>query len=285
VQQALDIHPDLALEITQLALVDFEACRQAVLTGRSSLAESDRSKSTGPSAALTRLANTTITLNTLNSSDLPTLGFYQSLNLTGVNDGLEQGVTYLNAIDLETEPLPLTTAMTAAEGIGEDPEATLSLFDNLEDIFGGVFTTDIGADDGINHNDDDNNPYDNRSTQDLIIAEVLDQSESSLQDLLAENLSITTENTVEVKSNQQISHKVISKTIAEVEIDSNYQFAPNSESKRSMLNGLIVILKSSRLAVMSCRHSPLRECSRRAAHWKSPMTSRTHLVSRGLLVP
>jgi chemotaxis family two-component system sensor histidine kinase/response regulator PixL len=49
VQQALNTHPDRALEITQLALADFECNKQAVLTG-------DRSQEFGPSATLAALA-------------------------------------------------------------------------------------------------------------------------------------------------------------------------------------------------------------------------------------
>jgi two-component system, chemotaxis family, sensor histidine kinase and response regulator PixL len=232
VQQALEAHPDLALEITQLALVDFAACRQAVLTGRNSVAESDRSKSTGPSAALSRLADSTAA--TLEPNDLLNLSFDQSeldlihvTDVTDVTDGLES-IAQLDSIDFAAEPTDLTAAMTAAEGLGEELESTFSLFDNLEDIFGGVFTTDIGADENINFND-----LDDRSDPDLIIAEVLSPSESSHPDLLTENLLIPIENTVEVELDQQTRNQLISKlisqTVTEVEIDPNYQFDPNSE--------------------------------------------------------
>ncbi|KAM3113325.1 hybrid sensor histidine kinase/response regulator, partial [Phormidesmis sp. 146-33] len=59
VQQALNAHPDRALEITQLALADFECNKQAVLTG-------DRSQEFGPSATLAALAG--IDASVLNST-------------------------------------------------------------------------------------------------------------------------------------------------------------------------------------------------------------------------
>jgi chemotaxis family two-component system sensor histidine kinase/response regulator PixL len=54
---ALKAHPERALEITQLALVDFERIRQAVLAGNN---PSKGIQHTGPSAALVAFANSTL---------------------------------------------------------------------------------------------------------------------------------------------------------------------------------------------------------------------------------
>lgn len=51
---ALDIHPEQALQITQLALADFQAARQVVIEG-------DRTQGGAPSAALAKLANSSNT--------------------------------------------------------------------------------------------------------------------------------------------------------------------------------------------------------------------------------
>jgi chemotaxis family two-component system sensor histidine kinase/response regulator PixL len=56
---ALNAHPDSALEITQLALVDFQLAREAVLAGRNSSTSS--SVEIKPSPALVALANSTAT--------------------------------------------------------------------------------------------------------------------------------------------------------------------------------------------------------------------------------
>jgi two-component system, chemotaxis family, sensor histidine kinase and response regulator PixL len=121
--QALDAHPDRALEITQLALVDFEASRQAVLAG-------DRTSFPSASSALNTLADS-LASPTLSVSDVrsdPTSDITLNPPFELVLD-----------ISLNSNPTLDVESITAVTGMSDNLEAS-SLLDNLEDIFGGAFT-------------------------------------------------------------------------------------------------------------------------------------------------
>jgi chemotaxis family two-component system sensor histidine kinase/response regulator PixL len=128
VQQALSTHPDRALEITQLAVADFAAYRQAILTG-------DRSGAGAPSAAL--LALTDPASLTATSADIAAASALNSEleapfslfeDLESIFGGAAAMPEVVAATDLETE-------VTAAEAGSDEPDedaiaAALSQFAN-----------------------------------------------------------------------------------------------------------------------------------------------------------
>jgi chemotaxis family two-component system sensor histidine kinase/response regulator PixL len=100
--RALDAHPDRVLEITQLALTDFQIARQAVLASKGQAASTSVTAAISPCATLVALAD-------LTASSLP-----------------------------DFSAIPAIESMTDLESIVEDTEDTIPL---LEDIFGSFIAT------------------------------------------------------------------------------------------------------------------------------------------------
>lgn len=115
---AMDAHPNRALEITQLALADFQAARQAVING-------DRISGGAPSAALAQLA----------SSDAPTSNnIFETVHLTQLPVLNQSDAPASNNI-FETAhlaELPAFNQSDAPASFVEDPTAIPS----LDNIFG-----------------------------------------------------------------------------------------------------------------------------------------------------
>ncbi|MBD3886035.1 hybrid sensor histidine kinase/response regulator [Phormidium tenue FACHB-886] len=124
VQRALELYPDRALEIAQLAIADFEASRQMILVGGTPGVDS----SARPSAALAALAVSPIAL------DLPLeLGDFidvESIDVESIDaQSMNVESIYIESIDVE----PIAVSEEIVEEITED---AFSLFENLENIFG-----------------------------------------------------------------------------------------------------------------------------------------------------
>ena len=119
---ALNAHPDRALEITQLALADFQRSRQAVLAG-------DRAQGIGPSMALVTLASTEDgglgALGTSLPGTVPSAAPAESPLELGGNEEI-QGWEFHPLVASPTDPPNL--------------EASIPL---LEDIFGSFVTAEL----------------------------------------------------------------------------------------------------------------------------------------------
>ncbi len=115
---AVDAHPDKALEITQLALADFQAARQAVING-------DRISGGAPSAALAQLA----------SSDAPASNnIFETAHLTQLPVLNQSDAPTSNNIfeTVDITQLPVFNEIADTPAIAEDPTAIPS----LDNIFG-----------------------------------------------------------------------------------------------------------------------------------------------------
>lgn len=144
-QQALEANPDKAVEITQLALADFELSRQAVLSG-------EQTTGGNPSEALISLAesSTPATVNPSTSlrvnPELEVGDWQWGLPLTDVSmDGEEsvgqpiEAFTQEDAIAASPETLPLVAELFAQETEPYNLPATAespSSIPSLDDIFG-----------------------------------------------------------------------------------------------------------------------------------------------------
>ncbi|HEY9600555.1 MAG TPA: chemotaxis protein CheA, partial [Allocoleopsis sp.] len=119
---ALKAHPERALEITQLALVDFERIRQAVLSGND---PSRGIQHTGPSAALIAFANSTLTDLDLSIVGSEPVFVEQADSPSAIEDIF--GSTFA-AFELEPE------ASSTPHSVPEDALATEEDW-NFDDIF------------------------------------------------------------------------------------------------------------------------------------------------------
>lgn len=144
VQRALEVNPDRALEIAQLAIADFEASRQMVLTGGAHGVDS----STRPSAALTAMAASPVAFEPeldlaqldLAQLDLTELNLAQ-LDLTELDlANTTAPLAFEPAVDMAdvtvAESIAPTELPTDEESLAEFAEDAFSLFENLENIFG-----------------------------------------------------------------------------------------------------------------------------------------------------
>jgi len=138
-QQALEVHPDKVIEITQLALADFELSRQAVLSG-------EPTRGGNPSEALVSLAESPIP--TTVTDERETGDWQWGLPLTEVSMDEEefagQGIEAFaeeNAIAASPETLPLVADLFSQETEPHNLPATAELsssIPSLDDIFGGT---------------------------------------------------------------------------------------------------------------------------------------------------
>jgi chemotaxis family two-component system sensor histidine kinase/response regulator PixL len=125
--QALDLHPERTLEITQLALADWQISREQVLAG-------DRDRGGNPSAALSALANGAAATDLAAAGAPPDNGFDHSAIDWGMpaSSPLDD---FFGAVEPTIEPTP-EIAAPAAEILPMD----ISL-PGLEEIFGTVEPT------------------------------------------------------------------------------------------------------------------------------------------------
>ena len=133
-QQALEANPDKAIEVTQLALADFELSRQAVLSG-------EPTTGGNPSEALVSLAESPTPANEWETSD-----WQWGLPLTEVSIDEEESVgqpieayTEEDAIAESPETLPLLADLFSQETEPYNLPATAespSSIPSLDDIFG-----------------------------------------------------------------------------------------------------------------------------------------------------
>ena len=124
--KALDTHPERALEITQLALTDFQLVRQAVLTGDYTKAQSPSSLNT----LLAELAESTPDTDALNLTAIPTA------ELTAQD--LETAIPLLEDVFGSVFVTPTIESVSEAEPIVTDIEVTITA---LEDVFGNTAAT------------------------------------------------------------------------------------------------------------------------------------------------
>jgi chemotaxis family two-component system sensor histidine kinase/response regulator PixL len=128
---ALDAHPDQALHITQLAVADFTASREAVLAG-------DRTQGGSPSAALIALAETTII-------DVASVSIFDpaiaSLDSEAIDEApvsiFDPAIASLNSEAIDEAPVSIfdpAIASLNSETTVEQPEEPLLL--SLEELLG-----------------------------------------------------------------------------------------------------------------------------------------------------
>jgi chemotaxis family two-component system sensor histidine kinase/response regulator PixL len=127
VQQALAYYPEHALEIAQLALVEFETSRQAVLAG-------DRVGGAGPSTALTEFATGIASINTASALEAENIHVIDPQIETQVDssDDIEKGAEYQNNNDSHTVEDNIKTALPLLENLFGN--GLLSLQQNAEDL-------------------------------------------------------------------------------------------------------------------------------------------------------
>jgi len=124
--QALEVHPERALLIAQLALTDFQLARQAVLKGHGQFVASSDSSGISPSAALLALAESLATPVT-NTAEL------------GEDDGVDQQETE----EIKADHNGVEPVLEYSEASVAEKEDSVPL---IEDIFGSalaILETDI----------------------------------------------------------------------------------------------------------------------------------------------
>ncbi|MFB8789467.1 MAG: hybrid sensor histidine kinase/response regulator [Potamolinea sp.] len=129
--KALDAHPDSALEITQLALSDFQSARLAIIAG-------DKTKGISPSAELVAYANSNGRHEGLGRGARPCAPTGDWENLQG--DSNPHEILNFNSSNSQDSPTYCVEEGEQEEGETED------FFPSLEDIFGGeiaALETDI----------------------------------------------------------------------------------------------------------------------------------------------
>lgn len=122
-QQALNAHPEKALEITQLALTDFAQFRQSVIAG-------DRAHAEGPSATLMALANAPANAFTDTSHsplqpamETEAIAEGEIIELTNAPETLETAIQSIEQIFGSIPSLPNLTAPTEPIDVSATPSA------------------------------------------------------------------------------------------------------------------------------------------------------------------
>src|SRR5579883_1840923 len=128
-QQALNAHPDRALDITELTLVDLQRCRQAILAG-------DRAGGLEPSAALTALAlDATAAIPSMSDLELNSLAMSTPATNVPTMSAPENWL-----LDLDRPGTSAPVAADADPDTADQLTVALPQLENLFGVFGGAFT-------------------------------------------------------------------------------------------------------------------------------------------------